>query len=123
MLADDPAAQAEKQALLRHITNRATETAAAAHFVARYEESKEAELLLLHSSQRTDGVLLEALIAADPGNDLIPKLARGLLGHRVRGRWSNTQETRGRCWHWTATSPPMSARFRTSLREPGWEIG
>ncbi|MBA2572266.1 MAG: hypothetical protein H0V06_04440 [Gemmatimonadetes bacterium] len=92
VLADDPAAQAERQALLRHINNRATETAAAAHFVSRYEESKQAELLLLHSDRRTDGVLLEALIAADPRSDLIPKVARGLLAHRVRGRWASTQE-------------------------------
>jgi uncharacterized protein YfaS (alpha-2-macroglobulin family) len=37
-------------------------------------------------------VLLEALIKADPKNELIPKLVRGLLGHRVKGAWSNTQE-------------------------------
>ncbi len=44
------------------------------------------------SSRRADAVILEALIESQPANDLIPKLVRGLLGHRKRGRWSNTQE-------------------------------
>lgn len=37
-------------------------------------------------------ILLNALMAAQPDNKLIPKLVRGLLGHRTRGRWLNTQE-------------------------------
>jgi uncharacterized protein YfaS (alpha-2-macroglobulin family) len=36
--------------------------------------------------------LLEALIKADQKNDLIPKLVRGLLDHRVKGAWGSTQE-------------------------------
>jgi hypothetical protein len=35
---------------------------------------------------------LRRLIKAQPKNDLIPKLVRGLLDHRVKGAWSNTQE-------------------------------
>ena len=46
----------------------------------------------MYSNRRADGVLLEAMIKADPKNDLIPKLVRGLLDHRVKGAWSNTQE-------------------------------
>jgi uncharacterized protein YfaS (alpha-2-macroglobulin family) len=46
----------------------------------------------MYSNRRADGVLLEAMIKAQPGNDLIPKLVRGLLDHRVKGAWSNTQE-------------------------------
>ena len=42
--------------------------------------------------RRADGVILEALIADQPANDLIPKLVRGLLAHRKEGRWENTQE-------------------------------
>jgi len=37
-------------------------------------------------------VILEALIGDQPGSDLIPKIVRGLLAHRTRGRWENTQE-------------------------------
>jgi hypothetical protein len=36
--------------------------------------------------------LLDALIGDNPQSDLIPKLVNGLLAHRTRGRWENTQE-------------------------------
>ncbi|HSU15295.1 alpha-2-macroglobulin family protein [Longimicrobium sp.] len=80
---------AERTELLRIINNRATETPSTATFATRYTEG---EYLLLHSERRTDGVVLEALIGAQPDNPLVPKVVRGLLGHRVRGRWDNTQE-------------------------------
>ena len=47
---------------------------------------------MLNSDRRADGVILEALIGDQPNNDLIPKIVRGLLAHRTRGRWENTQE-------------------------------
>lgn len=84
-----PALSAERDALLRQVDNRATETASTATFATRYTEG---EYLLMHSSRRTDGVVLEALLAARPENPLVPKVVRGLLGHRVKGRWTNTQE-------------------------------
>ncbi|HEU4452634.1 MAG TPA: MG2 domain-containing protein, partial [Longimicrobium sp.] len=87
--ADKPGLRAERDSLLRVIDNRATETASTATFATRYTEG---EYLLLHSERRTDGVVLEALIAADRDNPLITKTVRGLLGHRVRGRWNDTQE-------------------------------
>ncbi|HEX6910440.1 MAG TPA: alpha-2-macroglobulin family protein, partial [Longimicrobium sp.] len=80
---------AERAELLRIVNNRATETASTATFATAYEEG---EYLLLHSDRRTDGVVLDALLRADPQNELVTKTVRGLLGHRVRGRWSNTQE-------------------------------
>jgi len=80
---------AERTELLRIINNRATETPSTATFATRYTEG---EYLLLHSERRTDGVVLEALVRAQPDNPLVPKVVRGLLGHRVRGRWDNTQE-------------------------------
>lgn len=88
-LAGDAAAAQERAELLRQIRNRATETAQAVSFAARYEEG---EQLMLHSERRSDAVILEALLAADPASDLIPKTVRGLLGHRVQGRWRTTQE-------------------------------
>ncbi|MCB9792759.1 MAG: hypothetical protein H6741_08510 [Alphaproteobacteria bacterium] len=76
--------------ILRYWANNADETAAAAHFVTGY--SDKSDYVLLHSSRRTDGVVLDSLIEVDPKNELIPKVVRGLLGHQVRGRWSTTQE-------------------------------
>jgi len=89
VLSGDAASAAEVTAIRRHLNNRATETAGAAHFVTSYADS---DYLLLHSSRRADGVILEALIGDQPQSDLIPKIVRGLLAHRKQGRWENTQE-------------------------------
>ncbi|MCA9706688.1 MAG: hypothetical protein KDK70_12625 [Myxococcales bacterium] len=73
----------------RHLGNRVTETAAAAHFATEYADGAH---LVLHSDRRADALVLEALTITEPGSDLVPKLVRGLLGHRRAGRWSSTQE-------------------------------
>jgi uncharacterized protein YfaS (alpha-2-macroglobulin family) len=87
--ADRPRFATQRAELLRIINNRATETASTATFATRYEEG---EYLLLHSDRRTDAIVLEALLAADPQSPLVTKTVRGLLGHRTAGRWMNTQE-------------------------------
>jgi uncharacterized protein YfaS (alpha-2-macroglobulin family) len=46
----------------------------------------------MHSSRRTDAIVLDAVMATEPNSDLIPKVVRGLLDHRTKGRWLNTQE-------------------------------
>ncbi len=90
VLAGDSARSgAEIAAIERHLLNRVTETSAGATFATRYEDGAH---LLFHSSRRTDAVLLEGLMAARPQSDLIVKTVRGLLAHRSRGRWANTQE-------------------------------
>ena len=89
VLANDPNSTVEVQAIIRHLMNRTTETAATANFVTNYGDGA---WLIMYSNRRADGVLLEAMIKADPKNDLIPKLVRGLLDHRTKGAWSNTQE-------------------------------
>lgn len=81
--------ETEAAAIRRHLNNRAEETAGTAHFTTSYSDGAH---LLLHSNRRADGIILEALIGDDPKNDLIPKVVRGLLAHRVKGRWENTQE-------------------------------
>ena len=89
VLAKDPDSTVEVQAIIRHLMNRTTETASTANFVTNYGDGA---WLIMYSNRRADGVLLEAMIKADPKNDLIPKLVRGLLDHRTKGAWSNTQE-------------------------------
>ncbi|HEY0461436.1 MAG TPA: alpha-2-macroglobulin family protein [Pyrinomonadaceae bacterium] len=97
VLADDKNSAAEVEAIKRFLMNRTTETAATANFVTDYGDGA---WLIMYSNRRADGVLLEALIKADVLNksagintgDLIPKLVRGLLDHRTKGAWSNTQE-------------------------------
>ncbi|HVQ36566.1 MAG TPA: alpha-2-macroglobulin family protein, partial [Pyrinomonadaceae bacterium] len=89
VLTGDAASTREIEAIRRHLNNRVTETAGAAHFADSYSDGA---YTILHSNRRADGVLLEALIADQPQSDLIPKLVRGLLSNRSRGHWMNTQE-------------------------------
>lgn len=89
VMAGDSASQPQIDQIRRYLNNRVSETAGAANFVDGYEDG---EYLLLHSNRRTDAVILEALMADQPDSDLIPKVVRGLLAHRNKGRWSNTQE-------------------------------
>jgi uncharacterized protein YfaS (alpha-2-macroglobulin family) len=88
-ISEDKGSLAELEAIRRHVQNRVTETAGAAHFVSGY---KDAEWVMLNSDRRADGVLLEAMIGDQPQSTLIPKVVKGLLDHRKAGRWSNTQE-------------------------------
>jgi uncharacterized protein YfaS (alpha-2-macroglobulin family) len=83
---DDAGADAEIERLFQ---NRVTETAGAATFATDYGEDA---YLILHSDRRTDGIILDALIAEAPDSDLIPKVVAGLLGGQTRGRWNNVQE-------------------------------
>jgi len=89
VLSRDAGSATEVAAIRRLLNNRAEETAGTAHFTTSYSDD---DYLLLHSSRRADGVILESLISDQPANDLIPKIARGLLAHRTKGRWENTQE-------------------------------
>ncbi len=109
VLAGDAGSAAEVEAIIRHLMNRTTETAATANFVTNYGDGA---WLIMYSNRRADGVLLEALIKVlSPGfsrqntanptppeggtqsvADLIPKLVRGLLAHRKKGHWGTTQD-------------------------------
>ncbi|GAB4479371.1 MAG: MG2 domain-containing protein [Anaerolineales bacterium] len=79
----------QKEAIRRLIGNRIVETASAANFITEFNEQS---YLLLDSERRTDAILLDALMSDNPQSELIPKLVNGLLAHRVKGRWNNTQE-------------------------------
>ncbi len=86
---DSPDAAGRLDEIRRLVNNRVVETAGAANFTTSYDEQ---DYLLLSSSRRTDAILLDALMADNPQSDLIPKVVNGLLAHRTKGRWGNTQE-------------------------------
>ncbi|MGM0556296.1 MAG: alpha-2-macroglobulin family protein [Myxococcota bacterium] len=88
-LEDEPKAKGRLNKFERFIMNRASETASTAQFTVDYGDQG---YVVMHSSRRVDAVLLESMIRRTPKHDLIPKIARGLLDHRKRGRWGNTQE-------------------------------
>ncbi|HUQ06445.1 MAG TPA: alpha-2-macroglobulin family protein, partial [Kofleriaceae bacterium] len=89
VLAGQADASAERAAILRHVANNASETAAAASFTTSYRDGGH---LLLASDRRVDAVILESLIAEEKTSDLIPKIVVGLLAHQKAGKWANTQE-------------------------------
>jgi uncharacterized protein YfaS (alpha-2-macroglobulin family) len=89
VLVDDQDSTSELEAIRRHVNNRAVETAGAANFTTSYTDQA---YVLLRSNRRVDAILLDALMVDNPDNDLIPKVVNGLLAHRERGRWRNTQE-------------------------------
>ncbi|MDX9722100.1 MAG: alpha-2-macroglobulin family protein [Myxococcota bacterium] len=80
----------ERVQILKHFANRVEETAAAATFVGSYGEDE--NWVLLYSDRRSDAVVLESLIEAAPKDEIIAKVVRGLLAHRRKGHWGNTQE-------------------------------
>jgi uncharacterized protein YfaS (alpha-2-macroglobulin family) len=89
VVSKDAGSKVEADLIRRHFANRVSEEAGTAHFAVSYGDGAH---LLLHSDRRADAVVLEALIADQPQNDLIPKIVEGLLAHRKAGRWGNTQE-------------------------------
>ena len=102
--------------VVRHLENRADETAATAQFTTSYTEDDAA--LLLHGKRRTDAVVLEGLLRTHPDHDLLPKVVRGLSEGRVKGAWGSTQEDAFvllalRAWFRTAegTTPDLTARL------------
>jgi alpha-2-macroglobulin len=89
VLSDSPNTSDQLTAIRKLVTNRVVETAGAANFTTAYDDQT---YLLLSSDRRTDAILLEAIMVDNPQSDLIPKLVNGLLAHRTKGRWGNTQD-------------------------------
>ena len=78
-----------EERFMQRITGQVQETAATAEFQETYDRGAHR---ILHTTRRTDGVVLDGLMRVDPDHYLVEKVVRGLLAHRQRGRWSNTQE-------------------------------
>ncbi len=89
VLRDSSDAAGRLEEIRRFVNNRAVETPGAANFTNEYTDQN---YLLLGSDRRTDAILLSALIEDNPHSDLIVKVVNGLLAHRTKGRWGNTQE-------------------------------
>lgn len=85
----------EREALYRELLNRAIQTPSSARFQESQSESLQ---LLMHSSSRTDAMILLVLLELDAKNELIPKIARGLMDARVNGRWDTTQANSYALW-------------------------
>ena len=85
----DGAASSSRGELLRLLNNAAIQdTPYKVHF---REKATESLRLLMHSESRTDAIVLAALMEVQPDHSLVPKVVRGLIEARVRGRWETTQ--------------------------------
>lgn len=89
VMSGDAASSRQLGEIRTYLNNRVTETAGAAHFAAKTTDE---DYVIMRSNRVADGIILESLIEDQPKTDLIPKIVRGLLAHRKKGRWSNTQE-------------------------------
>jgi uncharacterized protein YfaS (alpha-2-macroglobulin family) len=79
---------AEIDALVREIKARVRADAASAYV----DEADSLYADFLDSPSRTTALVLRALVAARTADVLAPRLARGLLDHRLNGAWRSTQE-------------------------------
>jgi len=74
---------------LKHeLDNAAIQTASSAHFAEHVTESLR---VLLHSSSRTDAIVLAAFMEVAPKDPITTKVVRGLVAARIKGRWETTQ--------------------------------
>ncbi|MFT7464850.1 MAG: hypothetical protein ACI9EF_003210, partial [Pseudohongiellaceae bacterium] len=89
-LASDPSLSDDVARVRGHLANRVIETASTAHFVQAYDQGGE---LVLAAPRRADAVVLSGLLACGFDTDLQPKLVRGLLSQRIKGRWLTSQES------------------------------
>ena len=78
-------------AIEQRLANVAVDTAGAVTFTTGITDDGAA--VTLASDRRTDGLILDALLAVRPDSDLIAKVVRGLqAGQGADGRWDNVQE-------------------------------
>jgi hypothetical protein len=78
-------------AIEQRFTDVAVDTAGAVTFTTGISDDGAA--VTLASDRRTDGLILDALLAERPDSDLIVKVVRGLqAGQGPEGRWENVQE-------------------------------
>ena len=61
-----------------------------AHFVCNVSDQD--QYISLHSNNRTDSIVLYALLHLDPNHEIVPKLVKSVLAQRQNGHWRNTQE-------------------------------
>ena len=76
--------------ILKYIQDNLVEEGPYAHLVISTSEME--GFHALHSSTRTDAIVLYSLLYSDPKSHIIPKLAKSILRTRRNGVWRNTQE-------------------------------
>lgn len=80
---------ASSQTLLTRVRNAAVDDAGSVTFTQAVTDDS---WTVLQSEPRTDALVLDGLLSADPTSDLIGKAVSGLMEQQRGGRWSNLQD-------------------------------
>jgi uncharacterized protein YfaS (alpha-2-macroglobulin family) len=84
------AMQGRASALMTELENHVKVDSRYAHFE---EEDSELYSGLMHTNDRTNAIVLQAMLRVDPENTLIPRVTRYMLSTRKDGHWDTTQST------------------------------
>ena len=79
----------QRRILLTRVDNAAVDDAGSVTFT---EQVTDDSWTVLQSDPRTDALILDAVLTADPTSDLAAKVVNGLLGQQRGGRWNNMQD-------------------------------
>ena len=105
-------------AIEQRLADVAVDTAGAVTFTTGITDDGAA--VTLASDRRTDGLILDALLAVRPDSDLVAKVVRGLqAGQGADGRWTTSKRTRSSSSPCATTSTPSRGPTRTSWPESG----
>jgi hypothetical protein len=109
--------EASARAIVDDLVRQAVVTETTAHWT---EERADWELMT--SDGRTTALVLQALLAVDPENPLVPKAVRWLMNRRLGGYWRTTQETAAviiALTEYLARTGELEARFEYAVRVNG----
>jgi len=105
--------ESAREALLKDLRARVTETARTAHFAERVREAEADGLqLLMHSDVQTDAIALMSILEIAPEDPLLPKVIAGIMDERdprAGGRWGTT--------HANAWALLAAARYFTTVEK------
>jgi len=97
--------------LANHIDTSKTTTNGGVGYNCYFDETTRHSIF--HTNLRTDAVVLEAFLSANPTHEIVPKLVTGILDRRENGRWSNTQEN-----YWC--SQALNTYFKLNESKPNF---
>ncbi len=109
------------RAIVDDLARQVVETDTMAHWT-----EKKSDWQLMSSDGRTTALVLQAMLAVDPDNPLVPKTVRWLMSRRLGGYWRTTQETAATIIALTdylATTGELQATFSYTVSVNGRPVG
>jgi uncharacterized protein YfaS (alpha-2-macroglobulin family) len=113
----DPSDASRPKTILSDVNNAAIVSATGAHW-----EEQQSDWWNMNTDTRSTAIVLDTLVALDPGNNLIPNVVRWLMVARKATAWETTQET---AWaligltDWMAASGELKGNYDYSVNLNG----